>query len=30
MNIRYEEENDELLRKTRNIGFEDVKDAIAN
>lgn len=29
MNIRYDEEKDQLLKTTRNIGFEDVKDAIA-
>ena len=30
MHIRYNQEKDELLRRTRNIGFEDVKDAIAD
>lgn len=30
MHIRYDQEKDELLRRTRNIGFEDVKDAIAD
>lgn len=30
MNIRYDEKKDELLRMTRNVGFEDVKDAIVD
>lgn len=30
MNIKYDEEKDILLRKTRNVSFEDVKDALEN